>query len=66
MAISAADDVFENDAAAIPAKRPRIARFMMGLSGGKRVLSMNAPARVIQQICWLPIEISMHVARLQL
>jgi hypothetical protein len=27
---------------------------------------MNAPARVIQQICSFPIEILMHVARLQL
>jgi hypothetical protein len=39
---------------------------MMGLSGEKRALSMNAPARVIQQICAFPIEISMHVAPLQL
>jgi hypothetical protein len=66
MAISAADEFWENEAAAMPAKRPRIVRFMMGLSGEKRALSMNAPARVIQQICAFPIEISMHVAPLQL
>jgi hypothetical protein len=30
MAISAADEAWENEAAAMPAKRPRIVRFVMG------------------------------------